>query len=357
MPTTKYTYAIATSFPNGKVDTSRLSKEITDSDITIALDFISTDTTNCDVWFKTELPANDLSLLTGIIAAHTGEALPTEVQSVSLSNVAEDSEGRLRTSSEPRKEGSQIVFVSHNWCDPCTWYTKSARYTGETLTDSGDGLTFGTEYANLIDLSHGRLYREDLVAADHNVAIYIDGVEATQRTPWSSTGGDYEVNYENGTVTFFASQSGKTITGDFSVSGDSTYIVAPVAGKKLWVEKSEVQFSSDVDIANSINFAPFAYDPTGTVAPPDKILAEALTTYKVARDFVDEANGTYPQIPAFGGTTRGLSTSHLVFPFNYLAVKELRSDYGVEIRIWLENHTPFGGGFATAAFYCTSYDL
>lgn len=354
MPATKYTYSIQTDFPNQAVDPARLAQEVQASAIVTALDYISTSGDDCDVWFKDGLSAGDKTILDGIVAAHSGLPLPTEAKPVTLSNVLEDDANRLRVSAEPRKAGSSLVIVSHNWCDPRTWYTQSLRANALTLTDSGDGLTFNSGIANWIDLTHGRLYREDVVAAAYTVVVKVDGAIKTQRAPWATTGGDFAVNYETGQVTFFESQAGKAVTADFSYANGSRFVVSPTPGKLLWVEKSEVQFSDDVDLRDTIHFCPYAYNPGDPVGP--KIPVAAPTTYKRAQDFVDEANGTYPQVPAFGGLTRGLSVPHLVFPFNYLALKELRASYGVEIRVWLDQAIAFGGSFATATFYCTSFD-
>jgi len=262
-----------------------------------------------------------------------------------------DSEGRLREALEPRKDGSGVVIVTYNWCDKCTWYQGSTRKTGQALTlDSGT--TYESGFANWIDLTHGRLYREDLVSADYLVKVYDDGVELTPREPFATSGGDYTVDYENGKVTLAAAPSG-AVTADFSHENGSLFTITPLEGKRLWVEESEVQFSSDIDIKDTIHFQAWAYNPADL---PNKVPVTEKTTYKTAGDFVDEARGTYPQVPAFGGSTRGLSQPHLVFPFKYLQLKELFYSLGLEIRIWLENDTEFGGERATATFYCTSMD-
>jgi len=80
-----------------------------------------------------------------------------------------------------------------------------------------------------------------------------------------------------------------------------------------------------------------------------------LTNYKCLRDFVDEARGVHPLVPAMGGSARGLAHSHIVFPFKYSQAKELKSSLGVEIRVWVSGDTEFQGEFGTATFYCTSY--
>jgi hypothetical protein len=265
---------------------------------------------------------------------------------------AVDTEGRVRQASEPRKDGSGLVVVTYNWCDRCTWYQGSTRKTGQALTlDSGT--TYESGFQNWIDLTHGRLYREDLVSADYLVKVYDDGVELTERTPFADSGGDYVVDYKTGKVTLAQAPSG-AVTADFSHENGSLFTISPSEGKRLWVEESEVQFSSDIDIKDTIHFQAWAYNPDDL---PNKIPVTSKTTYKTAGDFVDEARGTYPQVPSFGGSSgRGLAQAHLVFPFKYLQLKELFYSLGLEIRIWLEDDIEFGGERATATFYCSSYD-
>lgn len=263
-----------------------------------------------------------------------------------------DTEGRHRSSVEPRKDGNSLTLVTYNWCDRCTWYQGSTRKTGQTLTlDSGT--TYKSDISSWIDLTHGRIYREDLVAADYLVKVYDDGVELTQRTPFTDSGGDYTVDYENGKVTLASTPTGP-VTADFSHENGSLFTLAPTEGKRLWVEESEVQFSTNVDLKDTVHFQAFATNPYDPEGP--KIPITSKTTYKTAGDYVDEARGAYPIISAFGGSTRGLSQSHIIFPFKYIQLKELLYSYGLEIRIWLENDIEFGGERATGTFYCTSMD-
>lgn len=262
-----------------------------------------------------------------------------------------DSEGRVRESVEPRKDGSGLVIVTYNWCDRCTWYQSSTRETGATLTLKS-GTTYESGNANWIDLTHGRLYREDMVSAPYLPKIYDNGVQKTERAPFADSGGDFTIDYAAGEVTFAEAPTGP-VTADFSYESGSLFIVSPTAGKRLWVEDSEVQFSTDIDLKDTVHFQAWAYNPADL---PNKVPVTAKTTYKTAGDFVDEARGAYPQVPAFGGSSRGLTQPHLVFPFKYLQLKELFYSMGLEIRVWLENDNEFGGERATATFYCTSMD-
>jgi len=255
------------------------------------------------------------------------------------------------TEAHPR-EGSETIKVTHDWCDPTTWYQQSARVTGETLSTEDD-LTFSSANTNWIDMQHGKIYNEDTISADYLPVVKIDGVAATMRAPFADTGGDYQINYAAGTVTFFSSQAGKTITADYSRENGSRFTVTPASGKILNVEESEVQFSKDVVLNDTIIFQAYAYDPED---PPNKIPAGNPDKFKTMMDYIDEARGTYPEIPAVGGTKRGMANAHLVFPFKYQVIRQLKSSYGVELRLWLENDTPHGGERATATFYCTSQD-
>jgi len=206
MAATKYTFSIQDDFPNHKVDSVRLTREIQQSSIVTALDYINTSGDECDVWFKAELSEEDEEVLEAIVAAHSGEPLPSAAQPVTLEGVAEDDDNRFRVSPEPRKTGSGLVAVTHNWCDPTTWYTESERVTDEELSDTGDGLTFDSVHEDWIDLVHGKVYREDLISAPYLPVVKVDGVEKTARAPWADSGGDYEIDYASGQVTFFESQ-------------------------------------------------------------------------------------------------------------------------------------------------------
>jgi hypothetical protein len=81
MADTKYTYSIASSFPNKQVNTSTLSSEITGSSISSA-SLLRIDTTGdvCDIWFNGSLSSGDETILNGLVAAHLGTPVTKHVK-------------------------------------------------------------------------------------------------------------------------------------------------------------------------------------------------------------------------------------------------------------------------------------
>ncbi len=100
---TKYSYVIATDFPNNKVATDKLQQEIGESSITIGIDFIAADATNCDIWFKTSISSGEETTLDGIVAAHDGEVLSIEE--------LRDTSGKLRVHQTSRKTGTTSYWT------------------------------------------------------------------------------------------------------------------------------------------------------------------------------------------------------------------------------------------------------
>lgn len=92
MAATNYSYSIASDFPATGLASDRLASEITASSIVTALDKITTSGDTCNIWFKDALSSADQTTLDGdttgpaggLIAAHSGEPLPSPVAPVIL---------------------------------------------------------------------------------------------------------------------------------------------------------------------------------------------------------------------------------------------------------------------------------
>lgn len=233
--------------------------------------------------------------------------------------------------------GQDFTIVSHDWCDKTTWFGDSISVSGETLTDSGDGLTFNSTHTHWIDLTHGKFYKEDTIASSYQVKVYDNGVLQT-------TG--YTVNYSLGTVTFNASPTGP-VTADYNYATTGTFYIKPSSGKSLHLEHAELQFSKDVFVDKAISFEVWAYNPYDL---PNKVMVDVIK-YKNEKDVINSSNLGQGYIPQFGN----LPNDILVFPFNYAAVREMKSSQGVELRLSIGD-TPLTGSYATVSFYCLSED-
>jgi hypothetical protein len=275
------------------------------------------------------------------------------------------SDGLPRVSIEPT-EGTKLTLISPNWCDKTTWYMSSVRELGTTLTGNAQR----TEYTGTgiwVDNYHGRYSDEDTLKTDEGfvprLKVYVDGVQKVEVDPHTNAG-DYLVDYMGAKVTFSSPLSeGAVVTADVYKVQNSVWRVLPSAGKHLKIVLVEAQFSLDVHVTDSILFQPYGYVdvfapqlmpgvPSGTkipLGPPKK--------YKTMMDYVNEATGALPLIKSPSGGTntwRDITCDMQVFPWNYIAVTELSSAAGMEVRISLEHNVPFGGTAATASLYCLS---
>lgn len=297
-----------------------------------------------------------------------------------------DAEGRVKTVIEPRT-GSEVIYATHNFCDKTTWYGQSTRVTDGVLADSGDGLRFTSGNANWIDMVSGRILDDDGVSEEqmelnpsdphgYLVTVKVNGVIKTAREPFEDAGGDYSIDYDEGTITFFEDQSGKTVTASYNHAAGSVFTIAPLPGTVLSIETAEADFSAPIVMTDTIAYAVFGYADVfaphlvenGTVPSGTKIELKKAR-YKRYGQILTEALGAYPTLaknaataehmalrsyPEFRRLTRGSKDDRQAVPFRYGTVRELHAAAGMELRVWLEHDRMFGGEHATLTFYCTS---
>jgi len=378
MAKTSYAYSIQSDFPNRKVDSSRLWQEIQNSVITVALDGISVSGDNCEVTFKADVPASEKTVLDGLIAAHSGEPLPQpafDADGTPIMVLKDRQPDGVPVVAQAPRDGSEWVIGTHNFCDPCSWFGDSVRVSIETLTDSGDGLTFTSVHENWIDVVSGRTHNDDIWVQvqqmlnpsdphGYQVVVQVDGVTKTMREPFEASGGDYEVIWEDGKVVFFTSQSGKTVTASYSYENGSTFYVRPMPGKVLLIEDAECDTSSDVVMTDTISYASWYFDGTEMVKGME-------ATFKKAGQIMVEARGAYASYTAKGASaeekqisdlqefrrkSRGMKCDRQAAPFNYATAKKLRSEYMQEVRVKTKHDRPLQGEHVTMTFYCLEKD-
>lgn len=259
----------------------------------------------------------------------------------------------LRVSVEPPESPSEAIFITPNLCDRTTWYPEATRVVDEIATcdDPGTYTLYSVANPNLIDTYHGKIPGEDdLLDSESNsyrVTVKVNDVAKTEQDPHLGSGGDYTVNYDTGVVTMLAALTGPDVVKvTYHHETGSAYTLAPLAGKVLKLVKAEFQLSDDM-IMNDTMLLEILVGGT-----PVK-----FTRYKSMTDLYSESQGTYPSLPALGGSGwRGLTQALHTLPFIYLSVSALQSSYGLALRTSLEHNAVFGGTFATATFYCLSED-
>lgn len=372
MNLTHYTYSLENDFPNHIVASDRLSQEIAQSSIVIALDHIDTAGDDVVVWFKDPLALADVATLDDIVSVHTGEPLPQNTpMPVTLfgpsGEVAQNADRNLLVATQPRT-GDAVTYVTHNFCDATTWFGDSVRVHDELATDTGDGLTWSLEHNPLIDMVHGKVQQEVIYSNDQRkanpsdphgylVTVTVDDAPVVERHAFWDSDGDYVVNYENGTLEFFTSRAGSVVKVSYSYANGSTFYVVPDDGFILDIEKAKCIFSEDFIMNDSVVFAMWGYADVFAPElglPPGTKIPIAETEYKSLLQFVAESATNMPVLPALGGTSRrAMRCPWYSVHFYYGTVTRINSTYGMELRLSQARHIPNGGECTIATFYCS----
>ena len=364
---TSYSYSIAVDFPAG-ISLNNLAAEIRESFIAVSLHHIDTEGNAVHIWFSDALSAEDKTLLDnnaspagGLIAMHNPVEASTALPVILGHQLTSDN--RIRVAIEKSNAVSVDIFT-HNWCDKTTWYQGSVLITDEIAADSGNHVIYQLAHTFLIDNYHGKITEEDsLLNANGNtyrVTVKVNDVVKTEQDPHYGSGGDYTVNYAAGAISFLnALAANDVVKVTYHYAQSSAFYIKPAAGKSLVIDISEVQFSKDVGITDTIVFqtygfvevfAPQLVDnpyPAGTRIPIKAF------KYKSMNDYLNAAYKSYPSYPAMGGNSwRGQQQEVVVFDWDYQRSLTLVANHGMEVKIYLEHDTPFTGAYATASMYC-----
>lgn len=358
MAETTYTYSIADDFPDDTVNTSQLVVEIQASAIVTALEQVDTSGDSVDIIFKDALSSGDKTILDndeaspagGLIAAHDNATAPSHVHAEIINTP------HVHSAKYATGEGgaARIYAITHNWCDKTTWWYSSVQVINEAV-GTGDGSVdvFNLDHDHVIDLEHGKFTDEDDIPdyEDYLLVVKVDGVEQTKRSSFETSGGDYVIDYAEGTLTFAdPPPDGDAITASYwyspTTAGNSVMEFIIPAGKIWCVCASEMQFSKDVIMNDTLTFG--AYIGETLVGPK--------TRHKTIGAFLDLSYGSFSVIPAIGGSARGMAQDTVLLRVDYHTMDVLPGDLGVVLKAWAEGDNEFGGERATATLYIIEKD-
>lgn len=224
----------------------------------------------------------------GYEESHYSEWFSLYDEESNLSTTPLVNNGKLLSIAEPR-EGTEVIISTHNLCDKCTWYGDSVRVVSEVLTRNPEdppGL-YRSAHPFWIDMVSGRVQNDDNVSLEQKlstpsdphgylVEVKVNGTERPMREPLEVTGGDYSIQWEEGTIQFVDNLpgGGDVVTASYSYATTSTFYLRPFPENALNVEAAEADFSSDVEMTDGIEygvwgfvevFAPqYAYTPSST---------------------------------------------------------------------------------------------
>lgn len=387
MPTpTKYTFSLATDF-GGAINTATLVDEIhANATITTDLDNNRVDTNGdvVDIWFKDVLAAAEETELYGdvsppgagsVLANHNSAATTPPAESV---NIANSPDVHVRKPSG--LNAGRVYGFSVNFCDKTTWYHNSTKVTDEAV-GTGDGaqtvfaLDHGTDAVAdeaIVCLSHGKLSEENNLAnpdgdfremgngygttyaaklSGYVPVIKIDGVEQSERAYGETTGGDYEINYTTGALTFYTAPANTlAITATYyyvPANEGPCVLVVPGAGKRYMIDRVEIQSSPDAAPKCDIIMGVYA-----GAAPPSGTLVERPTVIKNIYDIVNWAYGSRPQVETHAGAeARGLNHLINIHQVRYASEIPLLSSSLMYMQVHLDQAVPFAGTWATIVIY------
>jgi len=249
-----------------------------------------------------------------------------------------------------------VSIVTPDFTDRTSWYQKSVQVVGETLTDSGDGLTFNSVNPWWVNI-YGKLtytYKQ-IPKRDGTFGAHKDWAVSVSINNVVQTSG-YTVDYVNGKVTFSSSQSGATVKATYwhtnGVSGFGEWLLAPPAGKKYIVEHVEVQISVNAVVTSPVRMEVWAGSNLATYGSfPDYLFdagyGQFRADYRGMRDLINTANLGQGVLKAVSD----MQNDVVVLPFDYVQAFTLDSAVGALFRFTVLNNIPATGELLTATFY------
>jgi hypothetical protein len=314
--------------------------------------------------YETVLFKPNAALAGGMPAGMDADRIDFETNIKPIAN-ADPTKGPITTSGRPQigiypTEGDFVNIITHDWCDPTTWYGQSVYVVDEVAQNSGDNLTYTLAHQNIIDTFHGKLNMEDYLSDangnSYRVTVTVNGVQKTEVDPHDGVG-DFTVDYKAGKVTFnSALSSSDVVKVTYHYENGSMFTVKPKSGKVLYLKKVKVLFTENIEITDTIRFTP--YGPVDNFAPQlvnnpypsgTMIPLSNGTVYKTMVNYLAEVSRNFDKVQDLGGGVgnwRASPVKTTLLEWDYPALQAIKSSLGMEIRMLLDHDTPYTGGLS-----------
>lgn len=361
----KYTYEFS-DFPNGLKSLTRLSTDVTnETGIITGLSYIERYGTDVNFWFKAFLNNSEWSALSGVVSSHDGLPLKEDPQEVTVISGVSVSNQPIVIPFKPTQNATtaRAYIFSPDLCKQETWYHNSVSVT--EIIGTGDNVETKFNFSHgsglgeaIVDLSHYKVTDEQLISppsgseGGYVPIISVTGVQRVEREAFEQSGGDYEIDYLDGSVTFYTPPSGEISATYYYVPSGTGPIIegGPPSGTMWLVDAAEAQFSTNLEITDTIVQNVFTLHPTyGWIRIPEEMGGAKDAEYGHAGNYLDYSYGSFPNIPVFGGGTRGLSNETIIFRWDYEVSITLIP--GTKIKVWTKHGRGFNGERATMVLY------
>lgn len=259
--------------------------------------------------------------------------------------------------------GSEKNFYLPNMCSRKCWWSSADKQTQAALTTDGERTAWNdASHVDWIDVMHGFIKQEEnLKAVGEACEDYPPVIETSEdgSAPWTARVEDgqdtydYFINYDTGVVTFnTALPANWQVRATFyKAKAQYEFLITPGTGKRLKIVRAVIFASLDFEFAGDIYYS--------VRVGGNQVGADI---YKTAYDFIEGAMGGIIEVPLVGGTIalgqnyRGMHHAMLMVEMRNLKYTELRSSYGMDLRITMPTGVKWGGTRVTSAFTCESVD-
>ncbi len=292
----------------------RLEQEILASSVIVhALDYITSLGNTVDIYFKAELSSEEETELDAIVAAHVPTPLPDDHTLVLLDEKRSTDDIPVLQIIKSYHDSSKS-FTTPDFTDRKSWFFDRTRVTDEVMSTSDDTIYSSTRTPTA-GWNHDWL-RWDLIP-NHIRQTETDIVPVVKKNDEVVSSG-FTIDYTNGTVTFdSANQPTDVIKVSYSYGNSSRMDLTANAGKKLFVDYVETQFSVGCTIPSTAKFV-FQSIYNGPAIPAYGIPENTdviLRSYEYynAKDFLNESTQAYVVEPFME-----LTAKVNILPWNYL---------------------------------------